>query len=435
MNPVALLAIPGAIAVGSQPVIREIAASIDHNHCTTRQFQHMVFNWYPNFVQDAGSGLCVMYSRSMDAKKLSVPLAVMVSILPARAAERSRPYRDHSRLLYYLDEDGEEHPVLSPRDWERRRKDILSGMEEAMGKLPPRAGPAPLEVREKGRLEGDVYSRLEISYASGEGDRVPAYLYLPRPRPAGRRFPALLALHPTSPLGKGVVAGLGDRPNRGYALELARRGYVVLAPDYPSFGDYPHDFQGDRHVSGTMKGIVNHMRGVDLLAARDDVDPERIGVIGHSLGGHNAMFVGVFDERLKVIVSSCGWTPFHDYYGGRIAGWTSDRYMPRLREAYGLDPDRVPFDFYEVVGALAPRAFFSCSPLGDGNFDVAGVRKAVPEARRVYRLLGAGESLQVRYPDCGHDFPPEVRLEAYRFIDRVLGHTPPSLKSSSGRHF
>ena len=147
-------------------------------------------------------------------------------------------------------------------------------------------------------------------------------------------------------------------------------------------------------------------------------------MIGHSLGGHNAIFVGVFDPRLKVIVSSCGWTPFHDYYGGKIAGWTSDRYMPRLRDVYALDPDRAPFDFYELVAAPAPRAFFSNSPLHDENFDVQGVKKAVAKAAEIYELLGARDRLQVRYPDCEHDFLVEVRREAYRFIDSVLAHEP-----------
>lgn len=130
----------------------------------------------------------------------------------------------------------------------------------------------------------------------------------------------------------------------------------------------------------------------------------------------------VFDERLKVVVTSCGWTPFHDYYGGKIAGWTSDRYMPRLRTVYDLNPDRVPFDFYEVVAAIAPRALFSNSPTRDSNFDVAGVKKAEQKARPVFALLGAAGQLQVRYPDSAHDFPPEVRQEAYGLIDRVLGH-------------
>jgi len=342
-----------------------------------------------------------------------------------RGDEPAAPhYPDHSRLMVYLDPEGNEHPVNTPEDWAVRRGHVLTGMQQAMGRLPDRSDLPPLDVRVTEEVEEDRFVRLSLSFVVEPGDRVPAHLYVPKGLAPGERAAAMLALHPTSTLGKGVVAGLGPRPNRAYAPDLARRGYVVLAPDYPSFGDYSYDFAKDEYVSGTMKGIFNHIRGVDLLQARAEVDPERIGVIGHSLGGHNAMFAGVFDERLKVIVSSCGWTPFHDYYDGDIRGWTSDRYMPRLSDEYGLDPGRVPFDFYEVVAALAPRAFFSASPLGDGNFAVAGVRKAEAEARKVFALLGAGDRLVVRYPDCGHDFPSEVREEAYRFIDRVLKERP-----------
>ena len=92
-----------------------------------------------------------------------------------------------------------------------------------------------------------------------------------------------------------------------------------------------------------------------------------------------------------------------------------------LKTRYNLDPDRVPFDFYEVVAALAPRVFFSISPLHDSNFDVRGVKKAIPKAREIYKLLGQADALQLRTPDCAHDFPVEVRDEAYRFIDQALG--------------
>jgi pimeloyl-ACP methyl ester carboxylesterase len=175
------------------------------------------------------------------------------------------------------------------------------------------------------------------------------------------------------------------------------------------------------------------MRCVDLLQAREDVAPDRIGVIGHSLGGHNAMFVGAFDTRLKVIVSSCGWTLMDYYdigegaakkYGGRLGPWAQDLYMPLLYDQYNLDAERIPFDFDEVIAALAPRAFFSNSPLNDSNFDEKGVRKGIAAASEVYRFLEAEDNLQVRYPQAEHDFPPEVRLQAYRFIDKILGHTP-----------
>jgi len=356
--------------------------------------------------------------------KTHILLLACCLTLVAAAEPQTPEYCDHSRLLVYLDDAGQEHAVKTPDDWAIRRKHILAGMQQAMGPLPDLSRQPPLDPRETGRIEQEGVVRITLSFVTLDDDRVTAHLYLPADLKPGERRAAMLALHPTGAQGKDIVAGMG-KANRGYGLELAQRGYVVLAPDYPSFGELTdYDFAADRYVSGTMKGIVNHIRAVDYLQSRGEVDPERIGVIGHSLGGHNAMFVGVFDERLKVVVSSCGWTPFHDYYQGKIKGWTSDRYMPLLRDKYGLDPDRVPFDFYEVVAALAPRAFLSSSPVRDSNFEVAGVRRAEPIARAVYRLLGADERLVVRYPECEHDFPAEVRQEAYEFIDRILEHTP-----------
>jgi dienelactone hydrolase len=349
----------------------------------------------------------------------------------ARGSEEPRApvYPDHANLQIYLDDRGQSQPITSAADWAIRRRHILAGMQQAMGVLPDRANLPPLDIRTTDEVQENGARRQTISFDAGDGNRITAYLFLPdallAKTAAARRLPALLALHQTATVGKGDTAGLGASTSRAYATELAARGYIVLAPDYPSFGDSQgYDFQSDRYQSGTMKGIFNHMRSVDLLTARDDVDAQRIGAIGHSLGGHNAMFVGVFDPRLKVIVSSCGWTPFHDYYGGKIAGWTSDRYMPRLRDEYGLDADRVPFDFYEVVAALAPRAFFSNSPLHDNNFDVTGVKKGITAAAAVYNLLDAPDQLQARYPDCGHDFPTDIRREAYTFIDKVLEHKP-----------
>ena len=74
---------------------------------------------------------------------------------------------------------------------------------------------------------------------------------------------------------------------------------------------------GAAYESGTMKGIWNHIRAVDLLESLPEVDPDRIGVIGHSLGGHNALFVAAFDQRIRAVVSSCGFNAFEDYYDRR----------------------------------------------------------------------------------------------------------------------
>ena len=169
-----------------------------------------------------------------------------------------------------------------------------------------------------------------------------------------------------------------------------------------------------------MKAIWNHQRAVDLLESMPQVNTARMGVIGHSLGGHNALFSAVFDERLKAVISSCGFTPFHDYYGGKVAGWTSDRYMPRIREVYENNADKIPFDFYEVIAALAPRGFYSNSPTDDSNFDLQGVRKAFAKAGEVYALFNATNRLALATPKAPHDFPESERLAAYAWLDQLL---------------
>ena len=270
----------------------------------------------------------------------------------------------HQRLMHYVDDTGREQPVRTVDDWQRRRGQILVGMQEVMGPLPAemrRGGadapaPAPLDVQVVDSTEQQGVPRQTISLASRNGERVTAYVWTPKGIAAGERRAAILALQPTGDLGKAIVAGDG-KANRGYGLELAQRGYVVIAPDYVSFGDQKaHDFAKDDYVSGTMKGIVDHMRCVDYLQSREDVDPAQIGVIGHSLGGHNSLFVAAFDPRIGAVVTSCGWDPFHHYYDGKkLSNWAQQRYMPWVVEKFGADPDRMPFDFYEVVAAIATR--------------------------------------------------------------------------------
>ncbi len=362
----------------------------------------------------------VMKTLTPRMLRVAITLAICTSSSWAKDASHPLP-SDHQRLDYYLDAEGKTHEVKTKADWEIRRAQILQGFQKATGALPNRKQLPALDIRVKAEEEREKHIRQTIDFVSEKGDRTPCYLYIPKGIKAGEKRPAIVALHPTHKIGKDVVDGLSQRPNRAYAKELADRGYVVIAPDYLSFGEYvDYDFAKDRYSSGTMKAIWNHMRCVDLLQARPDVDGSKIGAIGHSLGGHNAIFLGVMDPRIKVVVSSCGWTPFHDYMEGNIKGWTSNRYMPSLRDNYNLDVDKVPFDFYELNAALAPRAFFSNSPLHDSNFDYRGIEKAAPVIRKIYNLYNVPDNLRISYPDAQHDFPTDVRKESYRFIDRHL---------------
>ncbi len=329
-------------------------------------------------------------------------------------------YDNHRELMAYREADGAElKPVKTPFDWGRRRAHILANMQRVMGRLPTPHRRMPLEIEILKEEDTPNYTRKTITFAAEQGDRVPAYLLIPKHLKT--RAPAMLCLHQTTGIGKGEPAGLGGKPNLHYAHELAERGYVCLAPDYPSFGDYPYDFKADAYASGSMKAIWNNQRAVDLLISLPQVHPDRIGVIGHSLGGHNALFTAAFDRRLQAVVTSCGFTAFHHYYGGKLVGWTSDRYMPRIRDDYGNDPDRVPFDFHEVLAAIAPRAIFINAPLHDGNFDLAGVKEVMAAVSPVFKLHGAANKLHVEYPDSAHDFPPAQRQAAYLWLDELFG--------------
>ena len=328
-------------------------------------------------------------------------------------------YEKPADLSQVKDADGRLRPIEAPLDWGLRRTHILANMQRVMGPLPSSDRRVPLNLRVLKTEELDEYRRHTIRYDSDPGKSVPAFLLVPKELKG--RAPAMLCLHPTSPLGKLQVAGIEGKPSRFYAHELAERGYVCLVPDYPSFGDYTgYDFGADAHESGTMRAIWDNIRGVDLLESLDFVDGDRIGAIGHSLGGHNALFTAALDERVRAVVTSCGFTAFHDYYQGDLRGWASDRYMPRIATQFENNPDKVPFDFPEILGSLAPRPVFVAAPVRDDNFEVSGVKKCVAAAGGIYKLYGKEANLHAVYPECEHDFPDDIRREAYEWLDRVF---------------
>jgi len=331
-------------------------------------------------------------------------------------------YHGADTLLSLRLPSGEERPLGEPRDVGMRREQVLQRMQQVMGPLPGPEHRVALDVRRDATVQREGYREVRLTYQAEAGDRVPAVLLLPDS--AVGPAPAVLALHQTQDLGKGEVCGWGGKPSMHYGKELAQHGFVVLAPDYPSFGDYAYDFAAKAGTSacqsGSMKAIWNNVRAVDLLESLPEVDPDAIGCVGHSLGGHNGLFTAAFDTRIRAVATSCGFTAFPDYYGGNLKGWTSDRYMPRIASEYGNDPRRVPFDFDEVLAAISPRAIFVNAPLHDANFDVAGVRKVMGRVDVLYGWLGVRERVVVEYPDAEHDFPASIREQSYRWLRQQL---------------
>jgi hypothetical protein len=366
----------------------------------------------------AGPVALLVLSRSANGNEPAAPLD---SAFPT-------PRLPRDNLLLFRDGDNRPVPVRSVADWLKRRAEIVAGMQAVMGKLPGRAKRCPLDMKVDEEVDCGQYVRRSITYASEPGCRVPAFLLIPNSvlRREGRRAPAILCLHGTdNVVGNGIVVGLGKRPNRQYASELAERGYVTLAPNYPLLAHYQPDIRALGWQSGTLKAVWDNSRGLDLLESLPFVKPGAFGAIGHSLGGHNAVYTSVFDERIHVIASSCGLDSFLDYYKGDDKvwlpekGWTQTRYMPRLSEYRGRLAE-IPFDFHELLGALAPRHVLVIAPLKDSNFRAESVDRIIAAARPIYTLYQHPERLRVIHPDCEHDFPTDMRQLAYALFDSVL---------------
>lgn len=342
------------------------------------------------------------------------------------ADEKASSPRDD--LLWHRNEDGKPVAIETPADWQRRRAEIVKRMQSVMGPFPSDDRRVPLDVKVESEDDAGKYVRRLITYQSEPGSRTPAYLCIPKALLAGNaKAPAVLCLHPTdNTVGHKVVVGLGGRAGRQYAAELAERGYVTLSPAYPHLANYWPNLGKLGYVSGTMKAIWDNSRGLDLLASLPFVETKNgFAAIGHSLGGHNAIYTAVFDKRITALASSCGFDSYRDYYRGAERnwffgkGWCQIRYMPRMSDYRGR-LEEVPFDFPEMLGALAPRPFYINAPKRDSNFVWESVDKCVRSAQPIYKLLGNERGLIVDHPDSGHNFPEPQRQAAYELFDSVL---------------
>ncbi|HEU0040525.1 MAG TPA: alpha/beta hydrolase, partial [Verrucomicrobiae bacterium] len=209
-------------------------------------------------------------------------------------------------------------PARSKADWQKRRAEILQGFQQIAGPLPGREKRCALDARVEETIDCGSHERRLITYASEPGARVLAYLLIPKAALESRRkLPAVLCLHPTDmQYGHRVTVEKLRDNYRAYARDLAERGFVTLAPAYPLMADYQPDLKALGYESGTMKAVWDNIRGLDLLDSLSFTKHGKYGALGHSLGGHNAIYTAVFDERIKVVVSSCGFDSFLDYYGG-----------------------------------------------------------------------------------------------------------------------
>ena len=303
-------------------------------------------------------------------------------------------------------------------NWLRAKRRQLTRL---LGGFPPREPLCDHTVRRE--TERDRIAE-RITYESEPGDVVPAVLLLPRHRTGP--LPAVLCHHQHAgqyELGKSEVLGWHGNPQQAYAAELCARGYVTLAPDCIGFEERSHprlsgqDYERFLAHELLLKGatlqgkmIWDVMRAIDYLTTRSEVDPKRIGMVGHSLGAAETWFAMSLESRIKVGAASCGTTT----YAAVLAG---ERY-----HNYGFYvPGILKWgDISDIVSMIAPRPFLILAGEKDPGFPISGAKEVAARAGMLYRRLRSPDALELFVSPGPHEFTDEMRQRAYHWFDRWL---------------
>ena len=284
----------------------------------------------------------------------------------------------------------------------------------AIGEFPERV---PLNARTLESVDCGSYVREKVEYNTEPDDCARAYLCVPKSR--ATKLPAVFCHHQHNwnfELGKSEVVGLAGDPDQKLAAELAKRGYITFAPDAIGFEERNWSggtFQAayfeltSRLVRGrTLLAKVLHdvFVGLDFLASRNEVDPSRIGFIGHSYGGRMALWVPAFDQRIRASVSNCGCVSYRDSLH-RDAGIQMEFCVPSI----------VSVGDIEDVAALVPPAALYISAAQQDKWS-RGAQQLFDSVKSFF----APGQLKLKIWPNGHTFTPAMREEAYTFLEQHL---------------
>ncbi|XVH33164.1 alpha/beta fold hydrolase (plasmid) [Haloferacaceae archaeon DSL9] len=329
------------------------------------------------------------------------------------------PERGLDALL--VDEYG--NSIDAVEAWHDRIPEIRERIRWSFGTKPPRASNPPKssleEVSRGGKPDylADVIGRPEPSEGVGKrwlsplrtyGERVEGDLYYPKADDGGlpdEPLPAIIWLHPYSYNTGYGAGGRGQVP----VAEATDHGFALYAYDQLGFGTRIAEGERfyDRHPEWSKMGkaVEDALAAVETLSGLDRIDSDRIFLLGYSLGATVGLYAAALDERICGLASVCGFAPFRT---SDSATERANAVIGRLSHLHGLqprlglfrdDPERMPFDFHEVLGLIAPRPLLAVAPSLDWTHPQRDVLRCVSEARPVYDLYDASEAFEVRAPD------------------------------------
>ena len=312
--------------------------------------------------------------------------------------------------------------VATAADWPRRREEILKSWTELLGPWPPLIEKPRFDILETERLEGFVRHKVRIEHAPGKLS-TPGYLLVPDgPGP----FPAVIHVSYGSESAAGLR--LETAPFRERGLELTKRGFVNLT--FGGQGDYYPNKQDCRLQPLSYYAYVAANLHT-ALSQRPEVDPKRIGIMGHSYGGKWAMFASCLYEKFAASVWSDGGCVFDEsitgvnyqepFYLGYEKGYERPRGLvsperPRTG-AYKILVER-GMDLHEFHALMAPRPFL----VSGGPADRPVRWTALNHAVAVNTLLGVENRVALTRRE-RHAATAESNDQVYSFFEWALRAT------------
>ena len=294
-------------------------------------------------------------------------------------------------------------------------------LESLIGKLPR---PRKIAYKKIRAFSDDDLSYEKIEFFS-EGEPVRAYIVRPKNKPQ-HRLPVIYCHHQHNNqyfLGKREVIGRGGDPRQAYACALARKGYLTFAPDAKCFEE--RMIPGLKEEKGEVfeftrllcegkslqwQFLADIKNGISCISTIPDADSSRIGFMGHSLGGQEALFAAAVDRRIKVAVSSCGFSSYKAIFRHKIPH-NLGLFVPSFSSRHDLD---FLFRF------IAPRPFLVLAGRLDGEFPYEGVMDVVKKASTIYGKSKFSENIKMLSFDSGHELSNDMVLEASRWFDSWL---------------
>ncbi len=315
------------------------------------------------------------------------------------------------------------NPPRSEREWRAEQDRYSREWKARIGPF-PKSMPLETEVLETEELSD--HRRLRLRYRIDRETETEAYLLLPNGY-QGKR-PGMVVLHATSNSHMRDAVGLGGRESVHLALHLVRRGYVCIAPrnflwgepsvapPTPAAPTNPYQRATEKVLQSYQTGMArmtwDAIRATDVLAARSEVDPERLGSIGHSLGAKEVVYHAAFDRRIRAAISCEGGI------GIGFSNWEADWYLGRQVKSAPLGTPQST-DHHELLTVIAPRAFLL---IGGGSADGAQSWPYIEAALPAYRARDAEPRLGLLVHAQGHNFPspgPE-RERVWAWLDHWL---------------